>query len=385
MRRIASLTVVACVLMVLGGVALATPNSPSPPAQPRPQQIGTVEPVDAALGYLAADRSVTFHYPGAEYVKVHLGQVRLLPGDYVTVADPQREEVHRYEPESAGGWAMSVTGDTAVVTLHVTDPVGVRGALGRLGVRVDRVARGLAAGEAPAAAGREETVCGRSDSQDAVCYQSSHPGIYRSSLPVARLLIDGMQMCTAFRVGPSNRLLTNHHCIADAQQARATEVWFGYQCLECGGWQVQRPVKVRADRVLAADRTLDFTLFTVDDFEKVKQFGQLELEPRPLRAGEEIYIPQHPGGGPGQVAVRSDWDRSGNCAVANPQVHGYDWYTDVAYFCDTDGGSSGSPVISRETHRVVALHHFGGCPNSGVRMDLIYPEVAAHLSPSRRS
>jgi len=28
---------------------------------------------------------------------------------------------------------------------------------------------------------------------------------------------------------------------------------------------------------------------------------------------------------------------------------------------------------------VIALHHFGGCPNSGVRIDLIYRQIAALL------
>jgi V8-like Glu-specific endopeptidase len=72
-------------------------------------------------------------------------------------------------------------------------------------------------------------------------------------------------------------------------------------------------------------------------------------------------------------------EASGNCAVDDPSYNGYDLHTDVSYHCDTEGGSSGSPVISRETNRVIALHHFGGCPNSGVRIDLIYRQVSGLL------
>jgi hypothetical protein len=34
-------------------------------------------------------------------------------------------------------------------------------------------------------------------------------------------------------------------------------------------------------------------------------------------------------------------------------------------------------VLSRVTNRVVALHHFGGCPNSGVRGDLLLNRIKA--------
>jgi hypothetical protein len=251
-------------------------------------------------------------------------------------------------------------------------------------VVVDRVARGIPPGaRLPAApappAGQPETVCGRNDSRDAVCYRSSHPAVYRRTRPVARLLIDGIELCTAFRVGPGNRMLTNHHCLGSSAQARRAEVWFNYQCASCGGWEVFRPTKVRGDGVLDTDRVLDFTLFTVDDFRAVEQFGHLALDPEPTRSGQELYIPQHPGGQPARVALGSDRDPSGNCEVADPRAHGYGWFTDVSYYCDTQGGSSGSPVLTRDRHRVVALHHLGACPNSGARADLIHARIARLL------
>ena len=71
--------------------------------------------------------------------------------------------------------------------------------------------------------------------------------------------------------------------------------------------------------------------------------------------------------------------RSSTCAIDDPRYNGYDAATDISYFCDTDGGSSGSPVISATTHKVVALHHFGGCPNSGVRADILYAKLRSLL------
>ncbi|WP_181320148.1 hypothetical protein [Saccharothrix carnea] len=49
----------------------------------------------------------------------------------------------------------------------------------------------------------------------------------------------------------------------------------------------------------------------------------------------------------------------------------------VSYRCDTEGGSSGSPVLSRRTHEVIGLRHCGGCPNQGVRIDLVVAQIGS--------
>jgi len=226
---------------------------------------------------------------------------------------------------------------------------------------------------------RTESVCGGDDAADAVCYRSSDPVAYANSRAVARLLINGDELCTAWRVGPGNRLLTNHHCFTSTADAHSTEVWFDYECAVCGGFAPRRPVKVLGDRVLATDATLDFTLFSVQDFGLVQPFGFLSIDDRDPVAGEELYIAEHPGGDPTALAISSDQDRGGDCRVQNPTTDGYAAGSDVSYYCDTEGGSSGSPVLSRRTNKVVALHHFGGCPNAGVRVDLIYPRISSLL------
>jgi hypothetical protein len=285
---------------------------------------------------------------------------------------------------------MSVTGDSAVLEMHraAGDALGVSSLLDALGVRVDRVAKGFTRSQqqaqpesrltAPGHTGREESVCGNDSSSDAVCYRSADPVAYTKSKAIARLLINGTELCTGWRVGTDNRMLTNNHCLTTSAEAYDTEVWFNYQCAQCGGYDVFQPTKVWGDKVLSTDHVLDYTLFTVGDFAAVQKFGYLVLDTaRPVK-GQELYVPQHPAGQPTKIAG-SLGEKAGNCSVADPGYTGYAPNSDVSYYCDTEGGSSGSPVISRKTNKVVALHHFGGCPNSGVRADLLADKLRAYL------
>jgi trypsin-like peptidase len=390
MRRTAAWVLLVCAVVALGGVASAAPRSVTAlrvRAAGARELAGTTEQVSRSLSYVSASHSLTLSYPGASYVKVHFSRLALLPGDWLTVSDVDGGQSIEYQFGLRDEWAMSVDGDTAVVTLH--------GRLARVlgyGVAIDRVAHGFtplesarakavrrAARDAAIRGSRTESVCGGDDAIDAVCYRSTDPVAYNNSRAVARLLINGDELCTAWRVGPGNRMLTNHHCFTSTVEARNTEVWFNFECAVCGGFALRRPVKVLADQVLATDATLDYTLFTVQDFPSVQGFGYLNIDDRDPAAGEELYIPQHPGGDPTVLAISSDEDRGGNCQIQDPAADGYAPGSDVSYYCDTEGGSSGSPVLSRRTNRVVALHHFGGCPNAGVRIDLIYRQIRSLL------
>ncbi|WP_308285324.1 trypsin-like serine peptidase [Actinoplanes hulinensis] len=335
--------------------------------------------MDRLLGNVGGPKREEFAYPGASYVKVHFDRLTMLPGDYVTVSNPERTESYRYdESDPDGRWAMSITGDTAVVEVHrEINPLGLRDVTGDLGIGIDRVARGESR-PPPARPGREESVCGTDTSSDAVCYESKDPVAYTKSKATARLLINGTELCTGWRVGPKNRMITNNHCLTTSGEAYDTEVWFNYQCAKCGGYDVFKPTKVWGDQVLATDKTYDYTLFTVDGFPSIEKFGYLTLDTVRPGKGQELYVPQHPSGEPAKIAGNKG-EAAGNCEVDNPDYTGYAAHSDVSYFCDTAGGSSGSPVISRATNRVVALHHFGGCPNSGVRGDLLAGRLRTYL------
>jgi lysyl endopeptidase len=403
MRRTFGLAVALCALVLAAGVtgvsmAETRPNAvvqtPVSEAVKLPR-IGAIESVTGLLerrGRLVpTEKTLTYSYPGASYVKLHFNRATLRPGDRIVVADPTGAESYSYTAEdlAADPWAMSISGDTATVRLEQGsyDPLGLRTRLSGLGVGVDQVARGFqesvgdGAPEGPTQRkNREESICRGSDEKlDAVCYRSSHPVQYQKSKAVARLLINGVELCTAWRIGAGNRLLTNNHCTSSGSDVRRTEVWFNFECVQCNGGATRRVTKVYGDQLIANDTTLDYALFSVQNFGAVSQYGYLDFDLGQHRSGEELYIPQHPRGQPTSIAMDDPGERSGTCAIDDPRYNGYDEATDISYFCDTDGGSSGSPVISATTHKVVALHHFGGCPNSGVRVDLINREIGKLL------
>jgi hypothetical protein len=370
------------------------PESATAAAKAGRQKVGELVTVDKLLGYGQPRESFT--YPGASFVKLHFDRLAMLPGDYLTVANSSGTESYRYDAPAVlstgtvSEWAMSVTGDTAMVEMHhagggVPESTGLPGGLG---VNVDHVARGFSSPEqarepteqlaVPGRTGREESVCGGDQSVDAVCYQSADPVAYMRSKAVARLLINGTELCTSWRVGAKDRMITNNHCFATSADAANTEVWFNYQCTACGGHDTFQPTKVRGDKVLATDHAYDYTLFTVANFASIQKFGYLLLDTARPRKGQELYVPQHPAGEPTRIAGALG-KKASTCAVTDNAYDGYATNSDVAYLCDTEGGSSGSPVLSRATNKVVALHHFGGCPNSGVRGDVLAAKLARYL------
>jgi len=107
----------------------------------------------------------------------------------------------------------------------------------------------------------------------------------------------------------------------------------------------------------------------------------------------QIFIPQHPNGRAKEIGIVSTHPAdasNGVCAISSvteSPCRG-SGYQDLGYFCDTEGGSSGSPVVSRVTQKVIALHHCrggtactdtGGQPNRAVPIGLIYQEIRSFL------
>ena len=374
----------------LGSFALQEKNNNNQKTQSA-VEIGTVENVDLQMQYtegIMGEWEQTITYPEAEYIKVHFAKLDLVEGDSVTVANPAKTEIYTYPGsesttgEEEGFWAMSITGDTAIITLH-TQSNESQGSE-NLGIIIDKYTRGYPDSELAeplrAAEMQAESTCGSNERTDVACYESSHPTEFKKANAVARLLINGRWLCTGWRVSPDNFLFTNEHCVTSQSAIENTEVWFNYQRSACGGGSVGSVTKVTGKDLIIDDATRDFALFTVNNFDSISDFGYLELDVRSPIQDEEIYIPQHGAGNPKEFGINSDRNTGNICRIDAVSRNGYGAGTDTGYYCDTTGGSSGSPVLARSSHKVIGLHHWGGCFNQGVRVDQIWPLVEPYLS-----
>ena len=330
------------------------------------------------------------NHPDAQFIKINFAQLSLPEGAYIEVSNLEGTESYRYDHNDSDVKAsMSVSSDTVKVTL--VSPSSVQWGENH-GVEIQDFYAGFSDFELAERAAMFESgdiqpnsTCGVNERQDVACWETSHPVEHERSRPVARLLIGGRSLCTAWRVGADNHMFTNNHCFSSAADTKNVEVWFNYQRTGCGTGTTNSTVKVNGDQLLATDYALDYTLFTVQEFEKIKQFGHFGLDANAQIQGERIFIPQHGAGNPKELAIESDLNSNGLCQIDQTVTAGRGSNTDMGYKCDTTGGSSGSPVLSAKNNNVIALHHYGNSTqcttklNRGTRIELIWPKVATHF------
>lgn len=117
-------------------------------------------------------------------------------------------------------------------------------------------------------------------------------------------------------------------------------------------------------------------------------FRFLDIDNRSPQTGDRVYITQHPSGRDKAIAIFDENEEF--CSILKSNRHkcnadcmcfgDYTGEADVQYTCDTEAGSSGSPIISLMTHKVVAIHHCGGdCSdggNHGINAAELYHDIS---------
>ena len=313
--------------------------------------------------------NMTIEHPGATYIAVHFDRFELAPGDRVVVRSGSARQSYTFREQGKAKlgtfWATHIKGDHAVIELFSPRP-----GPGGWGVSIDKYVAGFhdLGAEGP------EAICGPDDKENAICYAGSEPDIYDHSRAVARLLIQGSSLCTGWLVGCEGHLFTNEHCITSDSDAINTDYEFlsesdacGPVCNDCPG-----EVWAGAASLVQDDAPHDYAFIHLEGNPQ-NTYGSFLLDDRVPAVGERIYIPQHAGGRAKEIGVFSthDDDAGGLCQVSgvNEEACAAGGPPDVGYFCDTEGGSSGSPIVAYGTHQAIALHHCRGnltpCPNTG--------------------
>jgi len=331
------------------------------------------------------------HYPGATYIAPHFSRFHLAPGDYVIVRSPDGSRSWKYEGFGKGEmgkgpdgfWGIHIPGETAVLELYSRNPKG------GYGYKIDRFARGFLPEEMDFETLGTEAICGVDDSNWAKCYQIGEPLIYDQSRAVARLLINGVSACTGWLLGSQGHVITNQHCIGSATDAANTNFELmaeGSTCsTSCSTWfGCPGTVVATSSTLIQADAPRDYALVKLPS-NPTGAYGFLSFRSNGAVVNERIYVPQHPQAWGKRIAVLSSHaqDQSGYAEVysLNEPACQVGGPADVGYFADTQGGSSGSPVLGYKDHLVVALHHCANCPNRGVPAQSIISHLGALMPP----
>ncbi|KAL7689492.1 putative peptidase S1, PA clan [Plasmopara halstedii] len=324
----------------------------------------------------------------AQFISVHFTNFNLPKNDFVKIRaanlDDEETTVLEYNGDDTSGQFFSTALQTTSIVVELytqrTDPSASTQPVNRflcLGFTIDSY-RYLAQ-PANNDLSKYEEVCGADESQQAVCY-AADPNVSKAAGAVARLLIHkstGSYFCTGWLVGTEGHLITNNHCISQQAHASNTEFEFNAQGATCNtncnkGLACGGQVRARTSTLINADATLDYALLKLP-INLSEEYGFLQLREKGAVLSERIYIPQHPAGWGKHIAMKTDngW---GQVTSLNRAGCARD---QVAYMLDTQGGSSGSPVIAWSDNAVIALHHCGGCPNTAINSYKLVDDMKA--------
>ena len=271
---------------------------------------------------------------GSPYIAIHFRRFDLEEGCVVTVGSKKNRNEYqmtgRGKLEMSEFWSQHVKEDECVVDCHcVPGP-----AKSKCHFEIDKIAVGFQQEEQRPSTSifggggrarqlfpmvsRRDAICGTDDKENAVCYESSHTTEYGKARAVARLLIEGSTSCTGWLASPSNHLVTNEHCISSEYEAANTDYEFMAEAPECSddNCEMCHVGTIFSGATFIQDNyNYDYCLVQITSGNPASTYGFLEIDNRDAVAGEEIYIPQHPGGRAKELGVNSTVDTDGICRV----------------------------------------------------------------------
>jgi lysyl endopeptidase len=332
-------------------------------------------------------------WPNAGYIAIHFSEFNLAKGDYVEISSPDGRFYYRFSEkgkkvkhknrteELSEFWATHIPEDKVIVRLVSKNKRSGHGFV------IDKYARGYESGYIRAVlAGLEEeamfeAICSSDDKEWAPCYDGTT--MYDKARAVCRLLIGGTSACTGWLLGSEGHIMTNNHCISTQSSASNTDYEFmaeGATCsTSCASWGAcPGTVEASSGTLIQTDSALDYTLILLPT-NITGTYGYMQFRDTLPTVGERIYIPQHPSAYGKQIAVLSDTDGPYAKIYSLNETPCSGGPGDIGYYADTEGGSSGSPVLAYDDNLVVALHHCANCPNRGVPIPSIITDLGSNI------
>ena len=193
--------------------------------------------------------------------------------------------------------------------------------------------------------------------QSAISLKHAHPAMYQGGRPVGQIRDGDVEQGTGFLVRHKNGRLyvfTNYHVIQPKEHASGKRsLLLGYETEP-----ESSATTVRLGETVAADPVLDYALVEVlsEDAQKAAQFGFLEFGGS-SGPGEAIYMPNHAGTYPKGISFLDDSGGTAMTAEHNSDLGSQAVGQSFYHTAFADPGSSGSPVISRRTNKVVGLNY----------------------------
>ncbi|MFK7797004.1 MAG: trypsin-like peptidase domain-containing protein [Aureispira sp.] len=320
-----------------------------------------------------------FYNKNSAYIKLYFEDFDLGPGDYVEISTHntgasiiyggQGKIIDQNGTMISTFWSQALLDERVTVRLHA-----VTGTNSHQGFKISRVAYGYSEAQIEALAAASKSICGADNKERIACYSGTD--MYNKSRAVCRLLMNGSGLCTGWLLGSEGHVMTNEHCIGNASTAANTDFMFNYQYSSCtGSGNASSVVVASSSTFIKTNSSLDYTLVKLP-VNPTSTYGYLQLSTAAPSVGDRIYIVQHPGGRRKEIAVKTDQGGTSQGFAMINSTSG----TGARYYADTEGGSSGSPVLDYNSNLVVAIHNTGGCTNGSYgRSDQLIPSIGSDM------
>jgi len=203
------------------------------------------------------------------------------------------------------------------------------------------------------------SVCGDGEEiSDVDCLKPSNMALQISQSKATLMMGLG---CTGWIVQPPTgsqgaRVLTAGHC-----GSRDPEVFYFDYNTPCGGQDKDAKLDKSCQGKQLARKAYpdDYTVYELDaTCQYVAGITPILLDVGEPSPDEGMYLIGHPNMRPKKISFQEVHDAGHHCEVRGFQMSGS---KRVTYYCDTQGGNSGSPVFSALTGHAFAIHSHGGC------------------------